>query len=133
MRMRRRRPELLLATTPRTDTDSVNPIQEAAEVMCDMANWEIIQGHCKDVLKAMPAESVACVVTSPPYRLGTAIVRCIAGRVEGRSCLQTLLDHGGGARGLHIEAPMAALDQRARRGAAGRNTHSRSDHPNNDA
>ena len=29
--------------------------------------WRIEQGHVLDVLRAMPAESVHCVVTSPPY------------------------------------------------------------------
>ena len=29
--------------------------------------WEIRQGHVLDVLKAMPAESVHCCITSPPY------------------------------------------------------------------
>ena len=29
--------------------------------------WEIRQGHVLTVLKAMPASSVQCVVTSPPY------------------------------------------------------------------
>ena len=27
----------------------------------------ILQGDCRDVLKTMPAESVHCCVTSPPY------------------------------------------------------------------
>jgi len=29
--------------------------------------WEILQGHAVDLLKAMPNNSVHCVVTSPPY------------------------------------------------------------------
>jgi len=29
--------------------------------------WEIRQGHVLDVLRAMPSDSVHCVVTSPPY------------------------------------------------------------------
>src|SRR6185369_9410822 len=32
-----------------------------------MPTWEVRQGHVLDVLRAMPAESVHCVVTSPPY------------------------------------------------------------------
>ena len=27
----------------------------------------VIQGDCRDVLATLPAESVHCVVTSPPY------------------------------------------------------------------
>lgn len=29
--------------------------------------WEVRQGHVMDVLRALPSESVHCVVTSPPY------------------------------------------------------------------
>jgi DNA modification methylase len=29
--------------------------------------WEIIEGDCLDVLPTLPAESIHCVVTSPPY------------------------------------------------------------------
>lgn len=32
-----------------------------------MTDWQIIQGDCLDVLRGMEAESVNCVVTSPPY------------------------------------------------------------------
>ncbi len=32
-----------------------------------MRNWTIHHGHCLDLLRAMPAESVHCCVTSPPY------------------------------------------------------------------
>ena len=32
-----------------------------------MTDAEIIQGHVLDVLAGMPAESVSCMVTSPPY------------------------------------------------------------------
>src|SRR5512138_3146255 len=30
-------------------------------------SWDIRTGHVLDLLAAMPAESVQCVVTSPPY------------------------------------------------------------------
>lgn len=30
-------------------------------------NWEIRQGNCLELLRAMPAKSVHCIVTSPPY------------------------------------------------------------------
>jgi DNA modification methylase len=40
-----------------------------------MADWKIVQGHCLDVLRTMPDESVHCAVTSPPYLLGPSIVR----------------------------------------------------------
>lgn len=30
-------------------------------------NWEVRQGDCLDVLRALPSESVHCCVTSPPY------------------------------------------------------------------
>lgn len=33
----------------------------------EMATWDIRCGHVLDELRAMPAESVHCVVTSPPY------------------------------------------------------------------
>jgi DNA modification methylase len=33
----------------------------------DMNNVKIYTGHVLDVLQALEAESVACVVTSPPY------------------------------------------------------------------
>jgi hypothetical protein len=29
--------------------------------------WSIYQGNAEEVLKRLPAESVNCVVTSPPY------------------------------------------------------------------
>ena len=32
-----------------------------------MPEWEIKQGHVLDVLRAMPEQSIQCVVTSPPY------------------------------------------------------------------
>jgi len=32
-----------------------------------MTDWRIIQGDCLEVLRGMEAESVNCVVTSPPY------------------------------------------------------------------
>ena len=32
-----------------------------------MTDWEIRQGHAPLLLRAMPSESVQCVVTSPPY------------------------------------------------------------------
>lgn len=32
-----------------------------------MNKWRVIQGDCLDVLRALPAESVQCCVTSPPY------------------------------------------------------------------
>lgn len=32
-----------------------------------MPNWRILQGHCVQVLRQLPAESIQCVVTSPPY------------------------------------------------------------------
>ena len=35
-----------------------------------MVEWEIRQGDCRELLRAMPAESVHCVVTSPPYNVG---------------------------------------------------------------
>lgn len=30
-------------------------------------SWQIRQGDCCDLMRAMPAECVQCVVTSPPY------------------------------------------------------------------
>lgn len=32
-----------------------------------MASARLYVGDCRDVLKRLPAESVHCVVTSPPY------------------------------------------------------------------
>lgn len=32
-----------------------------------MVKWEVKQGDCIELLKAMPSESVQCCVTSPPY------------------------------------------------------------------
>ena len=29
--------------------------------------WDILQGDCIEVMRGMEAESVHCVVTSPPY------------------------------------------------------------------
>ena len=52
-----------------------------------MADWKILQGHCLDVLQTLPAESVHCVVTSPPYQLGASIVRCLTGGVGRRRAL----------------------------------------------
>jgi DNA modification methylase len=31
------------------------------------ARWSILDGDCREVMRAMPAESANCVVTSPPY------------------------------------------------------------------
>ena len=31
------------------------------------ATWEIIEGHALDAMRDLPADSVHCVVTSPPY------------------------------------------------------------------
>ena len=46
-----------------------------------MADWKILQGHCLDVLRTLPGESAACVITSPPYRLGPSFIRSF------RSCV----------------------------------------------
>ena len=35
--------------------------------LMQLPTWEIRQGHVVDELRALPAESVHCVVTSPPY------------------------------------------------------------------
>ena len=39
--------------------------------------WEVKQGHVLDVLRSMEADSVNCVVTSPPY------VKLIEKRMQG--------------------------------------------------
>ena len=49
-----------------------------------MADWKIMRGHCLDVLRTMPDKSIHCVVTSPPYLLGSQIVWSEASRL-GRS------------------------------------------------
>ena len=48
-----------------------------------MADWQILQGHCLDVLRTLPDESADCVVTSPPYLLGSPFIRR-SGRCLGR-------------------------------------------------
>jgi len=32
-----------------------------------VTNWRILQGDCRDMLRSLPAESVQCAITSPPY------------------------------------------------------------------
>ena len=32
-----------------------------------MSNYTLLQGHCLEVLRTLPAESVQTCVTSPPY------------------------------------------------------------------
>ena len=54
-----------------------------------MADWNLMQGHCLDVLRTLPDEAVACVITSPPYQLGPSLVRCARGRLERTARLQT--------------------------------------------
>lgn len=50
-----------------------------------------MQGHCLDVLKALKSESAHCVVTSPPYLMGTPIVRNPAGNLGRRARLLSCL------------------------------------------
>jgi hypothetical protein len=46
---------------------------------------KILQGHCLDVLKTMPDESVYCCVTSPPIETYRKRLKCISRK--GISCL----------------------------------------------
>jgi hypothetical protein len=43
------------------------PAVNAAAPLLSLPLNSIIQGHVLDVLKTFPAESVHCIITSPPY------------------------------------------------------------------
>jgi site-specific DNA-methyltransferase (adenine-specific) len=55
-------------SAPRDHAASARPSQPPPDDRAaPNATWRVIEGDCRDVLPSLPAQSVHCVVTSPPY------------------------------------------------------------------